>query len=206
PVRCVAAELERLPELLERDDVASVRSSLARADARQEIRIGEHGQRLLEALQIIRTDQHRDRLPVARDDDPVLLARDAIDELREPGLDRGEREDIWHDQNQSHDRPAWGQASAQLAAAVATASPNRRRTRTVARLEGPATDGAAGGAIGRKALPDLDEQFVERRPAGLALIPPPQHRRRCWSLDQRQRAHDPLRYSPTTRPRVGTSL
>src|SRR2546421_27894 len=96
--------------------------------------------------------------------------------------------------------------SAELAAAVATAGRDRRRPGAVAGLERAVADGAAGGAIRRQALPDLDEQVVERRPAGLALVPPPHHRRSGWGLEQRRRAHETLRYSPTTPPRICTSF
>ena len=64
--------------------------------------VGHDLERLLEALEVLGADEHRGRLSVAGDDHAILLARDAIDELREPGLDGPERQSLGHDQSHSH--------------------------------------------------------------------------------------------------------
>ncbi len=74
---------------------------LACTDLRGERPVGHDRERLLEAFEIVGTNQHRSGLTVAGDGDAILLARDTIDDLGEPGLHGGERQSLGHDQNYS---------------------------------------------------------------------------------------------------------
>ena len=59
--------------------------------------VGHDRQRFLEALKIVGADKDRSRLPVASHDHAILLALDAIDQLREAGLHRCKRHRLLHD-------------------------------------------------------------------------------------------------------------
>ena len=61
---------------------------LAGSDLLGQRLVRHHGERFLEALKIVGTDQHSRRLAVPGHDDTVLLALDAVDQLREACLDR----------------------------------------------------------------------------------------------------------------------
>ena len=75
---------------------------LAGSDLLGQRAVRHYGACFLEAFKIVAADQHSGRLAVAGHDDAVLLALDAVDQLREPRLDRRERQDLRHDHNWSH--------------------------------------------------------------------------------------------------------
>jgi hypothetical protein len=75
---------------------------LAGSDLPGERAVRHHGERFLEALKIVGTDQHSRWLAVSGYHDAVLLALDAVDQLREARLDGCEGQGLRHDHNYSH--------------------------------------------------------------------------------------------------------
>ena len=92
-----------LDEFLEGDSSTGICLRYTFLDLRHQSRVGQDGERLLKALEVIRTDQHHRRAPVAGDDDPFLLLLHPVGDFREVRLYRRKWHRLAHDPNYSHD-------------------------------------------------------------------------------------------------------
>src|SRR4051794_40426482 len=101
-------------------------------------------------------------------------------------------------------RGSW--ALDQPGTAVAAAATHRPRPGSVAGHHRPGTDRARGRMVCVEALPDTDDQVVERRPLARWVAHDAGVRGDVEVEVQRERRHATALKTPTTRPRIWTSL
>ena len=64
------------------NDIASSEGGIGLADVRESFRVTEDVERLFQLSEIFEADENRSRVAVAGDDDALVLALDAVDELK----------------------------------------------------------------------------------------------------------------------------